>query len=728
MHLLLGWSRIGNQETMTQKDLTDPIFAEEQDHLSKTYDKLKELGQGFADNLKKVQQEAAQTKQSMSEEFAMNLFDDSDAMESYADLSAMNKIIESYNISQDSNTENLKKVGILLEQPYFAKVSLQFKPGQAPKDLYIGKVGIADENYKRLIVDWRSPVAETYYNQDNGKTSYVANGKTISVDLSLRRQFDLSRNVLNAYFDTSVALQDSLLIASLSKQRTSQMQAITATIQKEQNEVVRHEEVPVLLVNGIAGSGKTSVLLQRIAYLFYQRRQNLKPEEVYLITPNPVFERYIDGVLPELGERNPEIRTWNSFVAQLLPSGRLNERKSAPLELLWRIDEAIKACSFEARDYKDIMLGSEKLFSSAQIKKIADKFSNIPASSHLVTLIREELLKRMESRLKQKSKTETVHNELSTLSIDEQLRLFRETIAPQTEEDLANLSLIYLQDKYQSVVDAIEQDEWLRIDRIGMRILGVENLESTAWLYLKMALTGLSDPYVQYVIIDEVQDYTADQLAVLARYFRRANFMLLGDKNQAIKPNTASFDEIKEAFTALRGSVEECHLMTSYRSSPEITALFASLLSRDEQLRISSIRREETTPLFLPCQNEEEALCALIDAIKQANTRQELTAVILPWKSQAKRLEEKLKEQLGDNAPVAITSTSTLPNEGVVLITLGLAKGLEFDHVIIPDASQNQFPPDEIAKNRLYTTISRATKRITIISSGALSPLFKREN
>ena len=383
----------------------------------------------------------------------------------------------------------------------------------------------------------------------------------------------------------------------------------------------------------------------------------------------------------------------------------------------------VKACSFEARDYKDITFDGECLFTSSQIKKIADKFSNIPASPHLVTLIREELLKRMESRIKQKSKTEKVHNELSALNLDEQLRLFRETVEPQTEEEFCSLSLTYLQDKYDEVFRIIEQDEWLRIDRIGMRILGVENLESTAWIFLKMALTGMGNPYAQYVMIDEVQDYTADQLAVLARYFRRANFMLLGDKNQAIKPNTASFDEIREVFTRLRGSIEECHLMTSYRSSPEITSLFASLLTREEQLHISSIQREQIAPVFLECINEEGQLAALASEIKKAREEEGLTAVIVPWKSQAKKLEALL----GKDAPLMISSGSTLPEQGVALITLGLAKGLEFDHVIIPDASEATFPCEEVSRNRLYTTISRATKRITLISKGTITPLLHTE-
>ena len=171
---------------------------------------------------------------------------------------------------------------MLLREPYFAKIALQFKEGHPAKELYIGSAGISDENYRRLVVDWRSPVAEVYYNQTMGPTSYVADGRTIHVDLQLRRQFEIEEDRLITYFDSDVAIEDKLLLASLSRGRSAHMQAITATIQREQNAVVRHEDVPVLQVAGIAGSGKTSVLMQRIAYLFYQHRGALDPTQVFL--------------------------------------------------------------------------------------------------------------------------------------------------------------------------------------------------------------------------------------------------------------------------------------------------------------------------------------------------------------------------------------------------------------------------------------------------------------
>ena len=715
--------RQSEAQTDTLAPSDDPVFREEQLHLSDTYAKLQEIGRELVRKMERTRAAAAADKRSMSEELAPNFATYADAMETYADFAAMNRVIDAYNLAQDADAERLANVELLLKQPYFAKVALQFKPGQKPKELYIGTAGIADEAYRRLVVDWRSPVAEVYYNQDTGPTSYVADGRTIDVDLKLRRQFDIDEDRLNAYFDTTVAIQDSLLLASLSKRRTAQMQAITATIQKEQNQVVRHEDVPVLLVSGIAGSGKTSVLLQRIAYLFYQMRGSLDAREVFLITPNPVFRDYIAGVLPDLGERNPESLTWNEFARGLLPLDRGIGEANVPLAALTRIDAAVRDFEFDAFDFRDIRVRDVRLVSADSIRKLSDKLRRIPAGPHRVTLMREELHARLEARLAQMAGADETLDALSTLSLDEQLRIFHEAIAPADEQEERALALRYLRDRYADAFAAVDNDDWLRIDRVGMRLLNADGLSPLEWLYLKMALTGLGNPDAKYVMIDEVQDYTAAQLAVLARYFRRAHFLLLGDPNQAIAPGTATFDEVRAVFEAARGPVEECRLMTSYRSTPEITELFASLLGEDERTNISAVQRADEPPAIVSCPDEAAYAAALREAVAAAHDDEGLSAVIAPWKHEAKRLQKLL----GDDAPPLADDTASLPAQGVVLITLKLAKGLEFDRVIVPDASERVFPADDpLSRRRLYTTLSRATRSLVVLAHGELTPLLRK--
>lgn len=698
----------------------DPILVEERRHLSETYAKLEAMEQALVAKIKKLDDDVAADKEMLADELTGNFASMGEAFETYAEFASANKTIDLYNATQELNFQNLQKVRLLMHQPYFAKVALQFKPGDAPKELYIGNAGISDDDYKRLVVDWRSPVAEVYYNQENGPTSYKANGRTIDVDLKLRRQFDIEADRLNAYFDTTVAIQDAMLLASLSQERSSHMKAITATIQKEQNEVIRHEDVDVLLVNGIAGSGKTSVLMQRIAYLFYQHRETLKPEEVCLITPNPVFSRYIEQVLPDLGESNPETMTFDQFMASVMPADRSRGRADISPDALARIDEAVRGLAFDPDDFKDIVCDGTQLISAGQIRQAADKFRRIPAGPHLVTLMREELHKRLENRLRQMAATERTQNEATSLSVQEQVRIFHETIAPQTDAELRECTLTYLHDRYAVAFDIVERDEWLRIDRIGMRILGAEGLLPVEWVYLKMAVSGMGDASVKYVMVDEVQDYTCAQLMVLRRYFRRARFLLLGDENQAIKDHTASFAEIKSVFERAGSEVQECRLLTSYRSSPQITELFTKLMPKGDRMRVSSVQHERAEPRIAAFDDEGAYEDALRDAVAQARGMAGLTAVIADSRTSLKRV----RSILGENAPAVISNDATLPASGVVLMTLEFAKGLEFDQVIIPDARAEVFGDGRVARNRLYTSISRATGRIVILAPGALTPLL----
>ena len=520
---------LGRPSAATGQEAADLVFAAEQAHLSETYGKLEKIGRDAIAAMEAVARDAAEDKKSMAEELAVNFATWDDILETHADIVAMNNIIEAHDMANSVQAERLRAVEVLLREPYFAKIALQFKEGAPAKELYIGSAGISDENYRRLVVDWRSPVAEVYYNQTMGPTSYVADGRTIHVDLQLRRQFEIEEDRLITYFDSDVAIEDKLLLASLSRGRSAHMQAITATIQREQNAVVRHEDVPVLQVAGIAGSGKTSVFMQRIAYLFYQHRGALDPTQVFLISPNPVFGRYIDRVLPDLGERNPEILTWEEFLSPLLPAGRGVGESDVSLERLRAIDAAVASFEFARSDFRDITSAGVRLLGGDAVEKVSAKFANLPAGPHRATLMAEELSVRLTARLKSLAAQEDTHDEIASLPVDEQLRLFGEVFDPQSDEEARTLALVYLEEKHTDALRAMEAMEWLDVDRVAARLLGREGLTSVEWVYLKMALTGLGNPEARYVMIDEAQDYSQGQLAVLARYFRRAHFLLLGD-------------------------------------------------------------------------------------------------------------------------------------------------------------------------------------------------------
>ena len=713
----------------------DPVFEAEQEHLSATYAKLEEI---FQETRQKVDQRMAtalEDRENMLDALSMDLGTGVN-LETYVEFEAMHKIMDEYNLANDLDAERMAKAKLLMSKPYFAKLCLEFKPGAPAREIYLGATGMTDQNCKHFIVDWRSPVAEVYYNQANGKTSYEANGRTIHCNLKLRRQFDLAGSTLNGYFDTTVAIEDPLLLTSLSRCRSDQLQDITATIQKEQNQVIRHQDVPVLLVNGIAGSGKTSVLLQRIAYLFYRNRENLSPDDVYLITPNPVFRQYIDHVLPDMGERNPQVLTWDDLMSSLgLQDRGLGKRASA--ETLRRIDELLPTLELDQRDFQDIRVEDERVITAAQARSAYNRYKRLPAGLHRSSLAAEDLLEKLEQRIARLTKDEDTQDTVSALPEEEMVRVFGHLIVPQSDEELASYTRTWLQDRYAPVAQAIEDGAWLRIDRIGMRMLGQETLNAAEWLYLKLALAGGTNRFARYVMVDEVQDYAEPQLMVLARYFNNAHFLLLGDQNQAIRPQTATFPQIRSIFQESRGQVCECELLTSYRSTPEITALFTSLMDPDDRIRTSSVQRPGTEPQirsFPDASAYQEALQGMVaSAVQEKGEEGGLCAVIAPTADRARQLAELLgarttaREDGGEpyRQVLQLGKGTPLPSKGVVLLDVALAKGLEFDQVIVTDAQESFYGSDRLSRNRLYTAISRATQQVTVLAQGKVTPLLE---
>ena len=700
--------------------MDDATFAAEQAHLSETYATLQAIHDALDKQITVDQARAAQDLRDLSEEIRPDSagIEADEVLETLAAIETLNAVIDAYNQAHDLTLDKLRRCLLLLNQPYFAKVTLEMRPGRPPRDVYIGVAGMMDDDRHPIVVDWRSPVAETYYNQQMGPTSYLVNGKERQVDLQLRRQFSLDRDQLLGYFDTDVAIQDSLLLDALRKHHNEKLQDITATIQREQNEVVRHADVPCLLVNGIAGSGKTSVLLQRIAYLFYQERETLSPDQVWLFTPNDVFARYIDNVLPSLGEANPHVLTWASFVGRQGAGERNDGRATSPSSLRLLAD-AVPTLQFSDRDFRPIVLDGETLLTAAQIRKAAEKFARFPVGSRRMTLTRDELHRALDRRLGRMARSNDAQEAMMALDMEEQVAVFGETVDPNNEEEVERLTREYVDWRFAEARDLIDAAGWLRVDAIGERLSG-HPLNAAEWVWLRDCINGPGGAGARFVMVDEVQDYSLAQLMVLARHFDRAHFLLLGDEHQAIFEGSAGFDEIRALFEEACGQVDECRLLTSYRSSPEITELFCGLvLGPEEGARLSSVRGAGVAPRFVACDELDAYLGFVRSEVDAALGEAEgLTAVVCADRARARWLAR----QLGEEARL-VGAHDALPASGVVFLDLSLAKGLEFDRVVVADASAEVYPDTPLARRRLYTCVSRAMHEVVLVAQGALSPL-----
>ena len=707
-----------------QDKLQKQIFDEEQAHLTVTHGKLRAMKAALEEKIDAISEKAAKEKQDIRSNLSLNFDSDTDSMETYIEFEAMSHSIDQYNIEQDAAQEKLGRVKRLLKAPYFARVKLQFDPEEEPEDYYIGSAGISENAYEHLVIDWRSPIAETYYNQQNGKTFYVVNGNRVDVDLQLRRQYNLEEDRLYSFFDTQIAIEDPMLLQSLASRRTDKMKAITATIQKEQNAVIRSEDVPVLLVNGIAGSGKTSVLLQRIAYLFYRQRENLRPEQVYLLTINPVFRQYIDQVLPDLGEENPRTITWRDFL-HIVNAPDKGAYESARESDLRRMESALKTLRLKEEEVCPIMQKGRCVLSRNEILRAAAELEGIEAGPRLMNILSDRLseiarvkIRRMERDENEQAKDDSA-DAATFNSMDPYGNQGGSRRGSDGEPDRKEQNRITNQ--YGGAFSTIRNFGFIDIEKIGCRILHKKRLTSAEWIWLKMLLTGMSDKNVRYVMIDEVQDYTAAQLMVLRRYFGRARFMMLGDEFQAIRPGTVSFGKIHELFGEDGRQTRELPLLTSYRSSPEITNIFTGLLPREKRIFTASVQRPGTAPVVMACESGDEYRRRLRLLVNAAAADEGLTAVICANRASL----EKVRQILGDKAPRVIGRNQALPHGGVFLITLDLVKGLEFDGVILPDADRGTYPEDIMARHRLYTAVSRATKRLSILADGELTELLK---
>ncbi|WP_026508197.1 HelD family protein [Butyrivibrio sp. MC2013] len=672
------------------------VLKNEQEHLSHVYKRLLVMKEELEKQIRDLNEKAVDDKNDIRDNIRFDYADAETTMETLAEIEVWNRYIDTYNVESSSLTGRLSTVNKLLESPYFAKIRVQFDPLEEPEDYYIGRVAVSENGYDQMVVDWRSPIAEVYYNQESGHTSYSVDDRQIAVDLILRRQFDLDRDVLKAYFDTQVAIEDPLLLESLSQTRSDKMQAITATIQKEQNSVIRYPDVSVLLVNGIAGSGKTSVLLQRIAYLFFRKRKSLRPDQLCLMTLNPIFRDYIDNVLPDLGETNPLTMTWQEYLEMLEVPFAGDGYDYTSAEDLMKITRKLPSLVPEADDFYDIRQKDKRVLSRNEVLSVIRKFDRFPMGVRLIQTAADELEQRVKGRLRD---MEDERGGSEGMAGSEEARENR------------------LENDYGGALSQTRGYGFVNAAHIAQRILGRKQISAAELLYTRMELTGLCDRNMRYVMVDEVQDYTRAQLMIFKKYYPSAKFMLLGDEYQAIRPGLVTFGEIREMAEADDKEYAELPLMTSYRSSPEITDAFASLLPKDKQLLVSSVQRSGDQVSIETAPDEDSYKKAVTGLLDKYSGSDGLTAIICRNRHNL----EQFIALLGDAAPPLITGYDTLPSKGVFLMELSHAKGLEFDHVILPDADPESYPGDELGRHCLYTAMSRATRQLSILAKGCLT-------
>lgn len=701
----------------TQKQL-------EEAYLKNVYQKLIDKKNELRESMDTAKIEGNQSLKEMAGELRLNFDSYLDNLDTFSMIEMKNREIDQMNIKQKNAENQLAKIERLLKSPYFGKVVVDFLDNEPKESFYIGTANFTDDADENLVYDWRSPIAELFYNNMIGPSSYTVRQNKIDTVIKERRQFLLERDRLVKFFDTSVAIQDDVLLEVLGQDETNEMKAITATIQSEQNTIIRDVKSQNILVNGVAGSGKTSAIMQRIAYLFYLYRDTMTSDNLLILSPNHRFIDYISNVLPSLGERNPLNLTIIQLVSQL--SAEEIEGEEAYFKRITGENVSEQTERLRSKKFIDNLKQSDPLFldhpnfirgltkngktvlSKKTIEKIYEKVPAHPKLIDRLQATKKALMSEWKNHLLKQAKSPAVQNQVLSLTEDRQLELFGKLISDDSEQSIAAYARKLLQKKYRKITRQIEEMAWVDEHQLFERIYEKRYGSAYAWQPTRtvdeaviilairhLLVEKVNVPAFRYLLIDEVQDYTLAQLGLLIELFPKTHFTLVGDENQAIFNSSTTFADIMRCFDDYHLPIHRYDLRNSYRSSGAITELFKTYAMDQEKIDIVSIRPQGKEPEYRSFRSSEELLKILAEIL--VSLKGEKAAVITQTEEETQTLQESIKK-------------NSYGLENCQIIPLSLAKGLEFDHVILYPFENDG--DEQRRRRQMYTAISRGMKSI----------------
>lgn len=728
----------------------------------------------------KIVEKSISGAQSEAQDLNAHFFDDlkldydgySTSMETALSIHQQQQLLEERQNAWQHATKQLSTLQRLNKRPYFARIDFQ-EQNEKPETIYIGLGSFADKNDQFLIYDWRAPISSIYYDGKLGSVTYYAPDGEQEVLMTKKRQFSIKDGQIINMFDTNESIGDQMLINVLNEKSSTQMKSIVTTIQREQNKIIRNTTADLLFVQGSAGSGKTSAILQRIAYLLYRYRGNLVSSDVIMFSPNQLFNDYVKNVLPEMGEQNMVQMTYRQFVSRRVPAFKVEslfdqfeDQNKNPkiakfkdsLEFFEAINHYSKHLIKHGVVFKNIYFKDKEkpFFDKDYIKDIYYSFNENYNLRNRIEATREKLVARLNESISAEAKKAWVAKYLESISKEELNKLYDrpdQEFASSTEEERflskkivinslkqvlrkvnAN-SFFNIRAQYVAFLRAIpkmidlqqygiSEKEWYdHIELVKQNFVRkqIKITDISSYLYLYDVITGRRVNYeMRYAFIDEIQDYTPFQLAYLKYNFPRAKFTMLGDLNQAIFTKDDSLtllDKVKQLFISEK--IELIKLTKSYRSTKQITDFTKQILKSGEL--IEAFDRNGAKPTIWHCDNASAV--QKINDILIANNQEKLTtAIITKTLEEARDLTTKLKSESIKVTLIATANQRLVP--GVLVIPSYLAKGLEFDAVIAWQVNNNNYHKDD-ERQLLYTITSRAMYKLDLIYTGELSDLLR---
>lgn len=612
----------------------------------------------------------------------------------------------------------------LKESPYFGKVN--FEDNGYAEQIYVGRYGLTPEgNFDAAIVDWRAPVASLFYKGTLGETSYKSPAGEVLVDILARRQIMIKKGKLEGFFDSDIDVKDDILQMILSSNAGEKLKDIVMTIQKEQDEIIREERMKVVVVNGVAGSGKTTIALHRVAYLLYNFREQLG-DKVLILGPNDIFIDYIGEVLPTLGESNVNQQTFAHFVINEIGLNEPVIDFTAYLEEVLKGNEEVineikykagevfisvldKKCEDLENSYFNVQ--AAKFFDEevVSIEEINDLFENY--YKYMPLFRRSKKIKRIITEKLKDKRDELVRNlnaevkgKLASLT-EEQLVIEQNNIEFQRKIRIREIVRELMIQK-ENLAKWIDNESIVDIYKEFTNTENLSYLDLPAILYLMIKLDGKkSSKEIKHIVIDEAQDYSMLQFIVLKELTGCKSYTIVGDSNQRLikVEEEPAMLKLKSLFG---GFVKNYALNKSYRSTFQIMEYASKLL--DENAIVPFVRKGKFDVEEVEVKDEDDLIDTILETLEDYDDENyDNIAIITKDKEELKKIAPELKKF---TKLLAFDREDVIYRGGKVIVPSYYAKGLEFDGVIIVNFDDNT---DDLVK---YIMATRALHRLKVVN------------
>lgn len=622
--------------------------------------------------------------------------------------------------------KKLKELTILKESPYFGRVTFNDLEFDQKDTLYVGRFGVTPEgSYEPVIVDWRAPVASLFYHGSLGEASYTSPDGPIKCDIEGRRQIIVKKGELKGVFDSAIDVKDDILQMVLSNNSSDKLKDVIMTIQQEQDEIIRKERTSNIVVNGVAGSGKTTIALHRVAYLLYNYRKELE-DKVLILGPNGIFMEYISQVLPSLGEVGVKQETFASFALKEMDSELyimsfdkylekiLSEDKEFiedakyknSYEIIEDLDNLVKEMDKDYFHVEDVKYFGDLVISKEEIEEMFNKHYE-----YMPLFRRSEKIKRIIlSKIKDK-------RDEKVWELNEEIRKEKEKLTPEEllieENNLEFRRKLRIREIVKEVMDSrAKLDNWISREDVldiydrfngNKKEYTINDLAPILYLAIKLECKKATKDY-RHVVIDEAQDYSPLQFKVVRELTGTKYFTVVGDVNQRLikYSDLAPMMELGKIFDDVNPEIY--NLNKSYRSTYEIMEYANKYLDED---RIIPIVRHGKPVEEIEFHNSEELSESIIESLKEfSNEGLESIAIITRDKEELEKVYNLISNKVH---LVKFDNEDVLYKGGNVIIPSYFAKGLEFDGVIIVDNGSSKDENEDLIK---YIMSTRALHRL----------------